>query len=232
MESCYTLSMNLKDKVVVITGSSRGLGEALAREFSEEKARVVISCIKVNDLKKLAKKVDAFPIVADVTKEIAIRKVAQTVIKKYGRIDIWINNAGVWLPYMLAEKLNMKRVQKLFAVNVFGLIMGSQAALKQMKKQRSGSIINIISISALSGRPKSSAYCASKFAADGFTKSIRMENKTIRVVGVYPGKMKTHLFDESKQFDFHTFMDPTYVAQKIVENLKKKSPKDELIIRK
>ena len=103
-----------------------------------------------------------------------------------------------------------------------------------MKKQGSGMIVNIVSSSALSGRPLSSAYAASKWAARGFTDSLREEVKgtPLKVVGVYPGGMKTHLFDENPPEDYKEYMEASDVAQKIVDNLDQESPQEEQIIRR
>ncbi|OGF80585.1 hypothetical protein A2W48_00555 [Candidatus Giovannonibacteria bacterium RIFCSPHIGHO2_12_44_12] len=118
-------------------------------------------------------------------------------------------------------------------VNLFGVIYGSKATLTQMRKQPSGVIINILSTSALTGRAFSSAYCASKYAVAGFTKSLRQESgPDISVIEIYPGGMKTNLFDEDKPEDFDSYMDPNYVAEIIVENFKKAIPKNELIIKR
>ena len=116
--------------------------------------------------------------------------------------------------------MDIKRVHDMIEVNLFGTIYGSKAALMQMRKQSEGMIINILSTSALTGRPKSSGYCASKYAVAGFTKSLRLEVEDghITVVGVYPGGMQTNFFDERKPDNYHEYTDPVDVAQRIVNN--------------
>jgi short-subunit dehydrogenase len=119
-------------------------------------------------------------------------------------------------------------------VNLFGTVYGSKIALIEMRKQGFGTILNIISTSALSGRPDSSAYCASKYAADGFTESMREEVKgtNIKVLSVYPGGMKTGLFDEKKPDEYVDYMDPSFVAGEVIENLKKGTPEEELVLKR
>ena len=226
--------MELKDKVVVITGSSKGLGRALAYAFTEKGAKVVVNARNKNELIEVANDMGALPVVADVTEEKEVLVLADAVIDKYGRIDIWINNAGIWMPHAPIEKMDWKIAHDLIEVNLFGTIYGSKAALVQMRKQGSGVIVNIISTSGLQGRPDSSGYCASKYAARGFTESLRAEtaNSNIKVIAAYPGGMKTHLFDEQKPSDIDSYMEPEFVADKIIQNLMQENPEEELIVRR
>lgn len=226
--------MNLKDKIVVITGGSKGLGKALAENFIKEGSKVIISSYSKKELESVARKISAIPFVADVTDEKQIIKLANFAVRRFGRIDIWINNAGIWIPHAPIEKLDSKRVREMIEVNLFGTIFGSRVALIQMKKQHRGVIVNVLSTSALEGRAGSAAYCASKYGATGFTKSIRLEAKPERilVLSVYPGGMQTHLFDKKKPVDFDKYMEPSLVAQKVIKNLKTKNPKEELIIKR
>jgi short-subunit dehydrogenase len=109
-----------------------------------------------------------------------------------------------------------------------------KVALAQMRKQDFGLIINILSTSALDGKINETAYCSSKFAAMGFTKSLKKEvdGQKIKVYAVYPGGMRTNLFDEKKPENYTDFMDPNDVASRIVENLKKEISEEELIIKR
>jgi|GEM_PF-402293 len=226
--------MILKDKIIVITGARRGLGHALATLFVETGARVVMSDYKQDDLEQAANEINAYPIVTDVTNENEVINLTKTVVQKYGAIDVWINNAGIWLPHAPVEELDMKKVHNAMEVNAFGTMYGSKNAYIQMKNQNSGIIMNIMSVSALSGRPGSAGYCATKYAASGFTKSLQLEAKgtNIHIIGVYPDKMKTHLFDEDKPEDYDTFMEPDHVAHVIANNLAQDYPLEELIIKR
>jgi short-subunit dehydrogenase len=101
-----------------------------------------------------------------------------------------------------------------------------------MRKQNFGVIVNIISTSGLNGKVNETAYCSSKFAVKGFTESLMKEvdGKKIKVLGVYPGGMQTNLFDEKKPKNYKEFMEPSFVAEKIIQNLKLEKPEEELII--
>ncbi len=226
--------MELKDKVVVITGSSSGLGKTLAQKFIETDSRVVISSRNSEDLEDVSKELGVTKFVADVTKEEDIKNLAEFAVLKFGRIDIWVNNAGIWIPHDTFENMDLKRVHDMVEVNLFGTIYGSKYAYLQMKKQQQGVIVNIISTSALTGRAGSSGYCASKYAATGFTKSIQLETSGtgIKIIAVYPGGMQTHLFDEKLPKDIDDYMEPSDVADKIIDNLKKPEPELEMIIKK
>lgn len=227
--------MSLRDKVVVITGGSRGLGKELGRAFSKERAFVILSSRNQKELEGLALEIPgSLCLTADVTDEGQVKKLADFVVRKFGRINIWINNAGVRIPHGPVEDLNIRRVHQMFEVNFFGAVYGSQSALRQMRRQGSGTVVNIVSTSGLTGRANSSAYAASKWAVHGFTESLRLEAKDsgISVIAVYPGGMRTHFFDEQRPADYEEYMEPNFVAVKILENLKKEFPEEELIIRR
>ena len=220
--------MNLEDKIVVITGGSKGLGKAMALSFLKNGAKVAVCSRDEKRPEDLEENI--FWVKADVTKEEELKKLADFVVEKFGRLDIWINNAGILLPRTIAEDFDMEQVRKMFDVNVFGVINGSRVALRFIKKQGFGSIINIISDSAFVARPMSSMYAASKWAVNGFTKSIREANKNIKIISIYPGGMKTEIFGANKPDNYDDFMDPDEVANRIIENILKDKPKEELII--
>ena len=226
--------MKLKDKVIVITGAGKGLGKELATMFAKEQAKVVISSRTMKDLDEVAKETNAFPIIADVRDEKQVEKLADTTIKKFKKIDIWINNAGVRIPHNNIEETDWKRAHDMIEINLFGTIYGSKEAIIQMKKQKSGIIINILSTSALEGRANLSAYAASKFAVVGFTQSLRAEAKpyNISVISVYPGGMRTEFFREQVPSDYEQYQDPRIVAEGIINNLKNDKIEEELILRR
>jgi len=226
--------LKLTDKVVAITGGSKGFGRALAEAFIKEGARVTICALHKDELEKTGKEIGALAVVADVRSEEDMQRFADETIKKYGALDIWVNNAGIWLPHAVAEDFDMDQVREMFDINVIGLMNGSRVALRRMKKQKSGIIINVLSQAALGNRAGLSTYAASKWAANGFTKTIREEaqNSGISVFGVYPGGMKTEIFHLGPPVNFNDFMDTQYVAEKIISNLKLKNPEEELSIKR
>lgn len=223
--------MKIKGRIVVITGGSKGLGRALAETFKHEHATVIICSRSAHNVAITSKETGTIPFVADVKSEKQLGRLAKFVIKKFGRIDFWVNNAGITQPHAPITKINLNKGKKIFEINVFGTINGSRAALNWMKKN--SCIINIISSNSFRGRILSSIYTASKWAVRGFTECLKLaaKQKNITVIGVHPGGMKTELFGKHQPDDFEDFMDPCYVAKKIVDNIKQTHPLTELIIK-
>lgn len=225
--------MDLAKKSIVVTGGTSGFGLALATAFKNQGANVVVCARKKDGLKSFPRD-GILGVRANVTKEKDVKKLAEFAVKKFGRIDIWVNNAGAWMPHLPIEKVDWGKAHELMEVNLFGMAYGSKVALADMRKRGSGIVINIISTSGLDGKKNETAYCASKFAASGFTKSLRkeVEGTDIRVLGVYPGGMKTNLFNEKKPENYEEYMDPNEVAEKVIENLKSDNPQEELVLRR
>ena len=226
--------MNLKNKVVVITGSTGGLGKALAEEFIKEQAKVVINGHSVKKLREVSEEIGAVFCAGDVTKETDMQKLANFVVRKFGKIDIWINNAGANMPHSTIEKIDAKLAHKVMEVNFFGTFYGSRSAMKHMKKQKYGTIVNIISIRSLVPSPISVAYSSSKWAVRGLTEALRMILKPdhISVLAVHPTGMKTNLFGKVKPTGYKNYMEPSFAARKIIQNLKLQKPREEIILKK
>jgi NAD(P)-dependent dehydrogenase (short-subunit alcohol dehydrogenase family) len=224
-------NMNLKNKVIVITGGVKGFGRSLADIFASMGAKVVVSS---HSSVPESWNSNIFVFQSDVRKEEDVKKLKDFALEKFGQIDIWVNNAGIFYTYMPIEKLDMIRVHDVFETNVFGVMYGSRMAMEEMRKKGSGIIVNIISSAALSGRPTISAYSSSKFAEDGFTKALRLEleGSGVKVIAVYPGGMKTNLFDEARPEDYSEYMDPNEVAEKVVKNIESENPDLEQILKR
>lgn len=226
--------MHFKDQVVVITGASEGFGKALAKAFINEQSQVVISSDHEATLKAAANELHADHFVADVTSYDSVKALADYVHKKHGRIDVWINNAGIQIAPSTVEKVPVDKLQHLFAVNFFGYFYGCKAVLPIMKQQNGGTIIHINSTAGLSGKPGLSAYVSSKFAVKGLTESLREELKgtDIGVLAIYPGGMKTDIYKEAYPDDYNTYMSVDYAIQKVMDNLAHPKPEIDLIIRR
>jgi len=226
--------MNLKNKVVVITGSTGGLGKALALELINEQAKVIINGRSAKKLEQTSKEIGAVACVGDVTKEKDMQKLANFAVKKFRELDIWINNAGIGIEHCEMEKIDSKQAHKVMEVNFFGTFFGSRSAMKHMKKQKNGTILNIISSRAIIPSPLSSVYSSSKWAVRGFTELLRADLKrdNVSVIAAYPSGMKTNFFGKAQPVDYKNYMEPSFVAKKIIQNLKEQKPKKELIIKK
>ncbi|MEI8068003.1 MAG: SDR family oxidoreductase [Candidatus Shapirobacteria bacterium] len=226
--------MNLKDKVIVITGGSQGFGKALAKSFKKEEANIIISSHDKESLEITARELLVDGFVADVTSPEAIKKLGEYVFSKYKKIDIWINNAGVQIAPSLVEDIDIKKLHYLFDVNFFGYFYGCQTALSYMKKQNNGVIININSTAGLDGKPGISAYSSSKFAIKGLTESIRKElgDSDLKIYGVFPGGMQTEIYKEKYPADLEDYMKVEFVVEKVLNNLKSENPELDLVIKR
>lgn len=224
--------MELKDRTVVITGAARGLGAALSREITGRGARVMLSDIAESAIHDLGAELSQPYQHCNVTDREQVVALGRAAMEQFGAIDLWINNAGLWMPYVPAEEVDFNRAHLLMEVNYFGLAYGMLEAVKHMRGKNEGAILNILSIRSLKGKALGSAYSASKFAAEGFTQAVRDELKDsgISVLGVYPYRMKTGLFGENKHEDYASHMEPEDVAHIIVENLAAEAPAEHLEI--
>jgi 3alpha(or 20beta)-hydroxysteroid dehydrogenase len=225
--------MNLQNAGVVITGSSRGLGKELARAFIAVGSQVVISGKDGAELDAATVELGCVAISADVTDEAQVNALAQQAVAKFSRIDVWVNNAGLWAPHAPIERQDVALVRQMVDVNFFGSFFGCRSAAAAMRAQGSGAIVNIISAAALAGKPDETGYSSSKFAVRGLTEALaeELEPAGIAVVGVYTDRMKTGLFGPNRPVDYASYLEPAYVAAKIVANLQHSQPERNFIIR-
>ncbi len=195
----------VQDKVCLITGGTTGIGYASAELFGQEGGKIAITDIRPTEGEASAqalrdKGYEAIFIEQDVTDEARWKEVLAEVVTKYGRLDVLVNNAGVGEETDL-ENSNLAHWRFVNAVNMEAVFMGTQNAVKQMKLNGGGSIINISSIEGLVGDPKFGAYNASKGGVRLFTKSAALycaEKKyNIRVNSVHPGFTETPLLTEA-----------------------------------
>ena len=224
-------TMELKNASCVLTGGARGLGADLARGLVERGASVLISDIDGVDLQDLGIELDQPTMHCNVTERDQVESLGRAAMEEFGKIDLWINNAGIWMPYVKAEEADMNRAHLLMEVNYFGLAYGMIEALKHMQG-RGGVIQNTLSVRSLKGKALGAAYSASKFAAEGFSQAVRDELKDsdIRVVGADPYRMKTGLFGEDKHEDYDRTMEPADVAKIILDNLENDDPAERVEI--
>jgi len=225
--------MNLQEKVCVITGAAKGLGRQLAEECQKRGARVVIGDLSGDELDATIHQLDICGTDCDVTEEKEVASLAQKALDQYGHIDVWINNAGIWMPYTPAVELDFARARALMEVNFFGLAHGTIEALKHLtNNEGGGAIVNMVSVRGLEGKSLAAGYSASKFAAEGFTQAVRSEyaDRNIDVIGIYPYRMKTELFGDNKHSDYGTSMEPAEVAKIVIDNLTDTKPSQHLEI--
>lgn len=182
----------MKDKVVVITGGSSGIGKALAEVFGRHGSRILITgrnaqdlAVAVDELRK--KGIDIRGFASDVSKEEDNRNMAAEAIKHFGRIDILINNAGITMR-ALFEEVDMEVIRKVMDINFFGVLYATQSCLPEIIKNK-GSVIGISSIAGYRGLPARAGYSSSKFALNGFLEVLRTEmlKRGVHVMTACPG---------------------------------------------
>ena len=205
-------------KIIVITGGSDGLGKSIASRLAENEENEVIILAKNEDkLMNAAIETNSDYQLCDVTDFTSIETAVQVILQKYGRIDVLINNAGVWLAGDLTE-CSYETISNCIDVNTKGPIYMTKAVLPSMYKNKKGLIINVCSQSSFDNDDFSVVYNASKWAMRGFNRSIQKSasKKGIKVTGFYPGFMQTDLFKKAgNDYDTSTGLETEKVAKAI-----------------
>lgn len=166
----------MQNKVVVITGASSGIGKALAEKFASEGWNLVLAARRLNRLKELENtitNVEVLSVQTDVTKEPECQNLIESSIKRFGQIDVLINNAGISMRASI-EDVKMDVLRQLMDVNYWGTVYCTRFALPHLLKQK-GSLVGVISVGGYVGLPGRTGYSASKFAVRGFLDTIRIE---------------------------------------------------------
>jgi 3-oxoacyl-[acyl-carrier protein] reductase len=194
--------MRLQDKVAIITGAGQGIGAAYARKFCEVGAKVVVADINQEKAEAVVKKVtekghEALAIMTDVSDEASTQALVHTVVERYGRIDILVNNAAIFstIETKPMEEITVKEWDGLMGVNLRGLFLCCKAILPQMKAQKQGKIINVSSATVFMGKPYYIHYVTSKAGVIGFTRALAREvgDWNIQVNCLTPGYTETEI---------------------------------------
>ena len=226
-----------RGKVVIVTGASSGIGEAVAREFATNGSKVVLAARSADRLQKIVDDLslsgcDAFAVRTDVSSEYDCRKLIESAINKYGTIHILVNNAGISMRASF-EDVNLNVLHTLMNVNFWGTVYCTKYALPYLLRNK-GSLIGVSSIAGFHGLPGRTGYSASKFAMHGFLETVRIENlrSGLHVMIIAPGYTTTEIrkhalvADGSEQrvspLDEGTLMSPEYVAKWILKGIRKR----------
>src|SRR5437899_5645912 len=212
------MTNKIKGKIVVITGASSGLGEAAARLLSAQGASVALGARRSDRLKSLADELNrsggnAVAVVTDVTHRNQLKKLVDTAVQKFGRIDVMINNAGI-MPRAPLERLTIDDWNRTIDVNIKGVLYGIAAALPHMKAQKSGHIINVSSVAGHKVTPAGAVYAATKHAVRALSEGLRQEVKAynIRTTVISPGAVATELPNAITEADIAKRMHQFYAA--------------------
>lgn len=200
--------MKLKDKVVLLTGASSGIGYEVANRFAKEGAHVIAVARRLDRLETLKEAVSDFAgkVIAmegDVSIQSDVDRVVEKTMELYGKIDILINNAGILDNYQSAANVKDETWNKVFEINVDGVMRFSRAVLPHMLEAKKGVILNTASVGGLNGMRGGLAYVASKHAVIGMTKNIGYvyAYDGIRCVAIAPGSVKTEIGEQVKEPD-------------------------------
>ncbi len=212
------MSDNIQGKIIVITGASSGLGEAAARHLSAKGATIVLGARRAQRINALAEELSAggakaLAITTDVTHSDQVKRLVDTAVEKYGRIDVMINNAGL-MPLSPLERLKIEDWDRAIDVNIKGVLYGIAAALPHMKLRKSGHIVNVSSVAGHKVRPGSSVYAATKTAVRVLSEGLRQEVKpyNIRTTIISPGAVRSELPDSITEPDVNSDIHKFYEA--------------------
>ncbi len=206
--------INLKDKVTIITGGSRGIGRSCVKYFAQAGSSVVFTYNKakfeadklIDELSNLGVKIKAYQcnLEKDVEAEKQIIKIVKDIIDEFGRIDVLVNNAGIW-EYGEADKMTLENWNRTMTINVTGTMLFTREVIPHMKKQGGGKIIIITSTAGQRGEAFHSHYAASKGALISYVKSLSTELAPFKILvnSVAPGWVNTEMCDP-------VFKDPKY----------------------
>ncbi len=217
----------LSHLVVVITGASSGIGRETARRFARKGAHVVLAARRGEALRKLSSDLgpQTLAVPTDVTDESQVERLADEAVKAFGRIDVWVNNAGVMAmgPFMEIPPDIFRHV---IETNFFGSVYGARAALKRFKSQGSGVLINVASLEAKISTPYATAYGASKHAVRGFVQALQDElalesANGIQVCLILPATIDTPLFENTANYTGYKVvaMNPVYSPEQVASTI-------------
>jgi short-subunit dehydrogenase len=231
------MNQYFKDKIVIVTGASSGIGKAVAIEFSINGCKVVLAARSESSLSILEKKLlvenpNVIYIPTDVSKEEDCRLLIEKTIQKYGRLDILVNNAGLSMKALFIDS-DIRVLHRLMNVNFWGTVYCTKYALPYLISSK-GSLVGVSSVAGFHGLPLRSGYSASKFAIQGFLETLRIENLSngLHILLLAPGFTSTEIRKHAllgngseqgvSQRDETKMMTPEYVAKKMLTGIKRK----------
>lgn len=196
--------MELKGKVAIVTGASRGIGKMIALSLAKEGVIVVLTARNGEQLRAVQREIEqsggtAMAAVADVTSESSVGELVSSVVASFGTVDILINNAGVGR-FSVIEALDVDQFDAMMNVNLRGVFLCCKAVIPFMKSQRRGEIVTIASLAGKNSFAGGSVYSATKWGVIGFSRSLMLEvrNHQIRVVTICPGSVNTNFADTQR----------------------------------
>lgn len=209
------MTRQLRDKVVVVTGASSGIGRAAAHAFARRRARVVLAARRKTALKDVADECrrdggHGLPIPTDVADPAAVDTLARRAVETFGRLDVWVNNAGVAL-FGRTEEVPLEDIRQVLDTNLMGCINGARAALPWFREQGEGVLINVGSMLSRAPAPNSSAYTVSKAGIQSLSGCLRTELHDvpgIRVCTIMPAPVDTQIWQHAANHTGYRILAP------------------------
>jgi hypothetical protein len=230
--------VDFKDKVILITGASSGIGKETAIEFAKLGANIILVARRKEKLEQVANELKEFHVstlvcTCDVSKKEKVKEMSKMILEKFDSVDILVNNAGFAI-YGSVNDLTIDEIESQMETNYFGMIYCIKNFLPLMLKKKSGHIVNVASVAASFGLPGIASYCASKFAMLGFSEGLKHELKDtgVGITVVSPIMVRTNFFDHSS-FEKMPKYSPMSLSSKTVAKAILKaanSPRLEIIV--
>jgi NAD(P)-dependent dehydrogenase (short-subunit alcohol dehydrogenase family) len=214
--------MNIKDKVAIVTGGTKGIGRAIAESLLKEGAKVFICARKEDELRHCVEELKIRGAVCDVRDEHQVKVVFDECIRVFGGVDILVNNAGVGIFGKTVEEMSSDEFRLILETNLFGAFYCCHAAIPLMKQRGGGYIFNISSLAGTNAHPKMAAYNASKFGLNGFSEALMQEvrHDNIKVSYIMPGSVNTHFGGDEPREENSWQLQSEDIAQVVIDLLK------------
>jgi NADP-dependent 3-hydroxy acid dehydrogenase YdfG len=222
------MSLHNDPGVVVITGASSGIGRATAQAFARRGARLVLAARRADMLNDAVRECEvlggiACAVPTDVTDQEQVEALGSYALERFGRIDVWFNNAGI-AAFGRLESIPMDAWRRVIEINLFGYVHGARVAIRQFRKQGHGVLVQNASIVGRTAKPDGTPYAASKFAIRGFSEALRQEvldQPGIQICTVLPSVIDTPFFQHAANFSGRDVRaaPPVYTAEEVAETV-------------
>jgi short-subunit dehydrogenase len=237
------MKTNGRNRTVVITGASSGFGKGVAQRFAADGLNLVLAARREHLIEELAqgcakRGAHAIAVKTDVSRRDEVEKLAQAAIRSFGRIDVWINNAGVGT-FGRYDETPLEEHEQIIRTNLLGSMYGSWVALQEFRRQGQGILINVASMAGISGTAYAASYSASKHGMRGLGMGLRSEllatgNEQIHVCTVMPTSMDTPFFQHAGTHTGHPVrpIPPVYDPKQVIDVLYRLAykPEDEIVV--
>ncbi len=221
--------MNIKNKIAVITGGTKGIGFAIAESLLKAGANVFICARDKTEIKRALEKLSEHGKVdgevCDVQSESQVKMMLDECVRVFGGIDILVNNAGIGIVGKTVEEMSATEFEQTLQTNLFGVFYACHYAIPLMKKRGGGYIINISSLAGQNAHPRMAAYNASKFGLNGFSEALMQEVRQddIKVSYICPGSVNTYFGGDKPSKEQSWQLQPADIAQTVLDLLNMES---------